>query len=71
MDADSNVMEISSTKRTLTPEDLSGYAWSEQSPQLMPELVVIKVAGDLNLTIICDSFEVALEPLNRQFPHMV
>jgi hypothetical protein len=64
-------MEISSKKRMLTPEDLSGYAWSELSPQMMPELVVIKVAGDLNLTIICDSFEVALEPLNRQFPHMV
>jgi hypothetical protein len=71
MDIDSNVMEISSKKRMLTPEDLSGYAWSELSPQMMPELVVIKVAGDLNLTIICDSFEVALEPLNRQFPHMV
>jgi len=68
---DSSVMEISNKRRKLTPEDLSGYAWNEPSPQSMPELVVIKVEGDLNLTVICDSFEVALEPLSRQYPHMV
>ena len=68
---DSNVMEISNVRSRLTPEDLSGYAWNEPSPQSMPELVVIKVEGDLNLTVICDSFEVALEPLSRQYPHMV
>jgi hypothetical protein len=68
---DSNVMEISNEKRKLTREDLSGYAWIEPSPQSVPELVVIRVEGDLNLTVICDSFDVALEPLNQQYPHMV
>jgi len=67
----SSVMEISNEKRMLTSEDFVGYAWNEPSPHSVPELVVIKVDGDLNLTVICESFEVALEPLSRQFPHMV
>lgn len=70
-DDDSHVIEISNKRGRLTPEELSGYAWNEESPLSMPELVVIKVEGDLNLTLICDSFEVALEPLSRQYPHIV
>ena len=70
-DDDSHVIEISNKRGRLTPEELSGYDWNEESPLSMPELVLIKVEGDLNLTIICDSFEVALEPLSRQYPHIV
>jgi len=68
---DSNVLEISNEKRKLTAEDLSGYAWNEPSPELIPELVVIHIEGDLNITLICDSFDVALEPLSLQYPQMV
>ncbi len=68
---DSNVLEISNERRKLTPEDLSGYAWNEPSPELIPELVVIHIEGGLIITVICDSFEVALEPLSRQYPHMI
>jgi hypothetical protein len=66
-----NVVEVSSERRGITIDDLSGYAWDGPLPQVTPELVLIKVHGDLNITIICDSFEVALEPLNLQYPHMV
>ena len=68
---DSDVLEISTARRKLTREDLLGYDWNEQSPELIPELVVIHIEGGLNITVICDSFEVALEPLSLQYPHMV
>jgi len=70
-DDNTHVMEISNERRKITPDDLTGYPWHEPSMQLMPELIVIRVEGDLNVTVICDSFEVALEPLCLQYPHMV
>lgn len=68
---DSDIMEITNKRRKPTFEDLLGYAWIEPSLHSLPELVVIKVEGDLNLTVICDSFEVTLEPLSQQYPHMI
>jgi len=68
---DSNVLEISNDRRKLTSGDLSGYPWNEPSLEAIPELTVIKIEGGLIMTVICDSFEVALEPLSRQYPHMV
>jgi len=68
---DSDVLEISNERRKLTPADLSGYAWNEPSPESIPELVVIHIEGDLIITVICDSFEVAFEPLSIQYPYMI
>lgn len=68
---DSNVLEISNERRKLTTEDLSGYPWNEPSLETIPELTVIKIDGGLIITVICDSFDVALEPLSRQYPHMI
>jgi hypothetical protein len=68
---DSNVLEISNERRKLTFGDLSGYPWNEPTLVSIPELTVIKIEGGLNITVICDSFEMALEPLSLQYPHMV
>jgi len=70
-DDDTDVMEISNERRKLTQKDLLGYAWNEPSLELIPELVVIHIEGGLNITVICDSFEVALEPLSLQYPNIV
>lgn len=68
---DSDVLEISNERRKLTAWDLQGYGWNEPSLESIPELTVIHLEGGLIMTVICDSFEVALEPLSRQYPHMI
>ena len=68
---DSHVLEVTCENRRLSKEDLSGYGFRVDDATAMPELTVITIEGPLNVKIICESYEVSREPLNRKFPSMV
>jgi hypothetical protein len=65
---ETNVMEVECERRRMNADELRCYGFQVGAPQSMPELAVVKVHGDLNITILCDSYEVSLEPLSRQYP---
>jgi hypothetical protein len=68
---DSHVLEVKCEKRCLSKEDLGGYGFRVDDCTAMPELTVITIEGPLNVKIICESYEISLEPLNRKFPSML
>jgi hypothetical protein len=68
---DTNVFEVECERRRMTAEELQMYGFQVESHQSVPEMTVMKVHGDLNITVICDSIEVSFEPLNQQYPDMV
>jgi hypothetical protein len=68
---DSHVLEVKCEKRRLSEGDLGGYEFRVDDSTAMPQLTVITIEGSVNIKIICDSYEVDLEPLDRKFPGMV
>jgi len=68
---DSDVLEVQCEHRKLTEEDLAGYGWRLTSSSVMPNLTIIRIEGPLHVRIICESYEIDLEPLNHKFPKMV
>jgi len=68
---DSDVLEVKCEYRHLAKGELDGYGFRVDDPTAMPRLTVITIEGPLNMKIICESYEVSLEPLSRKFPSMV
>jgi hypothetical protein len=68
---ESDVLEVQCEYRKLTEEDLAGYRWRFTSSSVLPELTIIRIESPLFLKIICESYEISLEPLNRKFPNLV
>jgi hypothetical protein len=67
----SNVADVRCEYRHPSVDELEEYAWQINSFTDLPRLTIISIDGDLCITIICESYEVAREPLSRKFPGMV
>ena len=63
---DSDVLEVGCETRYLSREELGGYGFRVDDPASLPKLTIITVEGSLNVKIICDSYEVGLEPLHQE-----
>jgi hypothetical protein len=69
---DSNVMEVRCECRHLSDDELDKYGrWRVDAPTDLPKLTIITVEGDLHVNIICESYDIVLEPLSQRFPYMV
>jgi hypothetical protein len=68
---DSDVLEVKCENRYLSRRDLDGYGFRVDDSAAMPKLTVLTIEGPLQMKIICESFEVSVEPLSRKFPSMV
>lgn len=65
-----NVVEVVNKKRKLTANDMREYTWPEDDWESMPEFVVINIYGSVSIDIICDSFDISLEPLENKYPYL-
>ncbi len=54
---DTGVLEVRCGRRRITTDEIERYAFLVDSPASLPELTVIEIEGPLNVTIICDSYE--------------
>jgi hypothetical protein len=68
---DSDVLEVQCEYRQLSQEELGQYAFRVDDPTAIPQLTVIRIEGPLNVNIICESYEISLEPLRCKFPSLV
>src|SRR5712691_5786476 len=68
---DSAVMEVHCEYRHVSEEELGKYAWQVNAPTDLPKMTIINVEGHLCVKIICESYDIALEPLSRKFSNMV
>jgi hypothetical protein len=70
--SDSGVIEVRCEYRHLSEEELVRYGrWRVNSPTDLPKLTVVIVEGPLYVEIVCESYDIALEPLSRKYPDMV
>lgn len=64
---DAIVLEVDCQRKLISPDDLLGYGYILEPTEHLPELVVLYFHG-VNLKIICESFDVRLEPLSHKYP---
>lgn len=54
---DAGVLEVRCGRRRITPDEIERYAFLGYSPATLPELSVVEIEGPLNVTILCESYE--------------
>lgn len=68
---DSDVLDVQCEYRQIAEQELGGYRFKVDDLKAMPKLMVLTIEGPLNVRIICESYDVSLEPLSYKFPELL